>query len=81
MRRVGGGHNENPFQQARARAGLTQDQAAEQIGCELRSQRRYEAGKRLSRADMIQRMMRAFDCEFAILLPAEFLKEGEETNL
>lgn len=63
------------------RAGLTQDQAAEQLGCEPRSLRRYEAGKRLPRGDVVQRMMQVYDCEFAVLFPALLLPEEEEEKL
>lgn len=63
------------------RAGLTQDQAAEEIGCEPRSLRRYEAGKRLPRGDVVRRMMRVYDCEFAVLFPTTLLPEQEEADL
>lgn len=60
---------ENHLRLAREAAGLTQEQAAELLQCEPRSLRRYETGERLPRADIIQRMMWAYDCEFATLFP------------
>ena len=76
-RSTGGRHKEKSFQAARKRAGLTQDQAAEQIGCEPRSLRRCEAGERLPRSAVVQKMMRVYDCEFAALIPDELISGGE----
>ena len=64
---------ENNLRLAREAAGLTQEQAAELLQCEPRSLRRYETGERLPRADVIQRMMLAYDCEFATLFPDNIL--------
>ena len=43
--RVGGTHAGNPFQATRLKAGLSQEQATEQLDCSPRTIQRYEAGK------------------------------------
>ena len=43
--RVGGGHPENPLQQARIRAGVSQEKVAEVVSCDPRTIQRYEAGE------------------------------------
>lgn len=50
-------------------------------GCGPRSLRRYEAGERVPRGDVVRRMMRVYDCEFSVLFPTEILPEQEEADL
>lgn len=69
---------DSPLMKAREAAGLTQEQAAERLGREPRSLRRYETGERLPRADVIQRMMRVYDCEFAELFLDELFSVGDD---
>ena len=43
--RVGGGHPENPLQQARIKAGVSQEEIAEELSRDPRTIQRYEAGE------------------------------------
>lgn len=43
--RVGGGHPENPLQQARIKAGVSQEKIAEELSRDIRTIQRYEAGE------------------------------------
>ena len=43
--RVGGGHPENPLQQARIKAGVSQEEIAEELARDIRTIQRYEAGE------------------------------------
>ena len=43
--RVSGGHPENHLQQIRIKSGITQEQAAEYFGYDVRTLQRYESGK------------------------------------
>lgn len=79
--RIGGRHKGNPFQEARTRAGLTQDQAAKEIRCEPRTLRRYETGERIPRSDIVQPMMRVYDYKFSVLFTTELLPEDEKAIL
>lgn len=67
--RIGGGHPENPLQQARINAGVSQEQAAEEFSCEVRTIQRYEAGEQYPTQDMLIKMQAYYSCELADLFP------------
>ena len=68
-KRVVGKYPENRLQQARIKAGLTQEDAAELLDCSTRSGQRYETGKKFPGWDMLERMRICYMCEMADLLP------------
>lgn len=70
--RVCGGHPENPLQQARVKAGVSQDQIAEDLSCDIRTIQRYEAGEQFPDWDALVKMKIRYSCEFAELFPEEF---------
>lgn len=70
-------HANNPYQQARLNAGLTQEQAIEHLPFELRSLQAYEAGVRQPRFDAACAMARLYGCSadaFAPVPPEEAAK-------
>jgi len=69
-RRVSGGHPENRLQQARIRSGITQEQAAEGLCCDVRTLQRYEAGEKFPPQNQLLRMMELYHCGPADLFPA-----------
>ena len=70
--RVCGGHPENPLQQARLKAGVSQDQIAEHLSCDIRTIQRYEAGVQFPDWNELLKMKVCYSCEFADLFPEEF---------
>ena len=68
-KRVGGKYPKSRLQQARIKAGLTQEAAAELLDCSTRSVQRYEAGKKPPRWDVLNRMRACYMCEMSDLLP------------
>lgn len=69
--RIGGGHPENPLQQARIRAGISQDQIAEDLSCDIRTIQRYEAGAQFPDWNELQKMRSRYSCEFSDLFPED----------
>ena len=70
--RVCGGHPENPLQQARLKAGVSQDQIAEHLSCDIRTIQWYEAGVQFPDWNELLKMKVRYSCEFADLFPEEF---------
>ncbi len=66
----------NPYQQARNRAGLTQEKAVEQLPFELRTLQSYEAGKRQPKFDYAFAMAKLYGCSVNCFFP----QEGTEKN-
>ena len=69
--RVGGGHPENPLQQARIKAGVSQEKIAEELSRDIRTIQRYEAGEQFPDWNELLKMMVRYSCEFADLFPEE----------
>ena len=69
--RVGGGHPENPLQQARIKAGVSQEKIAEELSRDLRTIQRYEAGEQFPDWNELLKMKARYSCEFADLFPEE----------
>ena len=71
--RVGGGHPESPLQQARVRAGVSQEKAAEEVSCDPRTIQRYEAGEQFPTQEVLLKMKACYGCEFSDLFPEELI--------
>lgn len=69
--RVGGGHPENPLQQARIKAGVSQEKIAEELSRDIRTIQRYEAGEQFPDWNELLKMKIRYSCEFADLFPEE----------
>ena len=69
--RVGGGHPENPLQQARIKAGVSQEKIAEVLSRDIRTIQRYEAGEQFPDWNELLKMKVRYSCEFADLFPEE----------
>ena len=69
--RVGGGHPENPLQQARIKAGISQEKIAEELSRDIRTIQRYEAGEQFPDWNELLKMKARYSCEFADLFPEE----------
>ena len=69
--RVGGGHPENPLQQARIKAGVSQEKIAEELSRDIRTIQRYEAGEQFPDWNELLKMKDRYSCEFADLFPEE----------
>ena len=69
--RVGGGHPENPLQQARIKAGVSQEKIAEELSRDIRTLQRYEAGEQFPDWNELLKMKVRYSCEFADLFPEE----------
>ena len=69
--RVGGGHPENPLQQARIKAGVSQEKIAEELSRDIRTIQRYEAGEQFPDWNELLKMKARYSCEFADLFPEE----------
>ena len=52
----------NPFREARQRAGLTQEEAAERLDLSLRSLQSYESGDTIPPFDRVIRMAQVYQC-------------------
>lgn len=70
--RVCGGHLENPLQQARVKAGVTQYQIAEDLSSDVRTIQRYEAGEQFPNWSELLKMKLRYSCEFSDLFPEDF---------
>lgn len=70
--RVGEGHPENPLQQARINAGVSQEKIAEELACDIRTIQRYEAGEQFPDWNELLKMRSCYSCEFADLFPEKF---------
>lgn len=70
---MGGFHCDNAFQQARLKAGITQEQASEALDCGTRTLQRYETGERLPKLEIVLKMMKHYGCEFSELFPQELI--------
>ena len=68
---VGGGHPENRLQQARIKAGVTQEQIAEILSCDTRTIQRYEAGVLSPNQHTLAVMRRYYGCQLADLFPED----------
>lgn len=68
---MGGGHPENPLQQARIKAGVSQEEIAEALACDIRTIQRYEAGEQFPDWNELLKMKACYSCEFADLFPAD----------
>ena len=66
----GGTHPNNPFQKSRVRAGVSQETAAETLGCSTRTLQRYEEVGGDPRVSVILEMMSLYKCEFSDLFPS-----------
>lgn len=66
---MGGSHPENLLQQARVKAGVSQEQIAEELSCEARTIQRYEAGEKYPTQDTLLKMRAFYSCELADLFP------------
>ena len=71
--RVRGSHPESPLQQARIRAGVSQERAAEELDCDPRTIQRYEAGEQSPTQEVLLKMKACYDCEFSDLFPEELV--------
>ena len=69
--RVGGGHPENPLQQARIKAGVSQEKIAEELFRDIRTIQRYKAGEQFPDWNELLKMKVRYSCEFADLFPEE----------
>ena len=69
--RVGGGHPENPLQQARIKAGVSQEKIAEELSRDIRTVQRYEVGEQFPDWNELLKMKVRYSCEFADLFPEE----------
>lgn len=69
--RMGGGHPENPLQQARIKAGVSQEKIAEELSRDIRTIQRYEAGEQFPDWNELLKMKARYSCEFADLFPEE----------
>ena len=69
--RVGVGHPENPLQQARIKAGVSQEKIAEELSRDIRTIQRYEAGEQFPDWNELLKMKVRYSCEFADLFPEE----------
>ena len=69
--RVGGGHPENPLQQARIKAGVSQEKIAEELSRDIRTIQRYEAGEQFPDWNELLKMRARYSCGFADLFPGE----------
>lgn len=69
--RVGGGHPENPLQQARIKAGVSQEKIAEELFRDIRTIQRYKAGEQFPDWNELLKMKIRYSCEFADLFPEE----------
>ena len=68
---MGGGHPENPLQQARIKAGVSQEEIAEELARDIRTIQRYEAGEQFPDWNELLKMRTRYSCEFADLFPGE----------
>ena len=68
---MGGGHPENPLQQARIKAGVSQEEIAEELARDIRTIQRYEAGEQFPDWNELLKMRALYSCEFADLFPGE----------
>ena len=68
---MGGGHPENPLQQARIKAGVSQEKIAEELSRDIRTIQRYEAGEQFPDWNELLKMKARYSCEFADLFPEE----------
>ena len=66
---MSGGHPENHLQQIRIKSGITQEQAAEYFGYDVRTLQRYESGKEVPDQECLMKMMELYDCMAGELLP------------
>ena len=69
--RVGGGHPESPLQQARIRAGVSQEEIAEELACDPRTIQRYESGEQSPTHSMLLKMQAYYACPLSALFPKE----------
>lgn len=69
-------HKNNPYQQARNRAGLTQEKAVEQLPFELRTLQGYEAGKRQPKLDCAFAMAKLYGCSVSFFPQREGAKKN-----
>ena len=80
-RKVGGTHPESPLQCARIKAGVSQDEVAKALDCEIRTVQRYEAGKQSPTQEMLLIMKDLFHCEIADLFPKEALPKVPDNKV
>ena len=66
---MGGSHPENPLQQARIIARVSQEQIAEALSCDSRTIQRYESGEQFPTQDVLLKMRDYYSCELADLFP------------
>ena len=67
--KVRGAHHESPIQRFRIKAGLSQEKAAEALGCGTRSPQRYESGRTDPPIYILQRMTSLYNCGLLELCP------------
>ena len=67
--KVRGAYRENPLQRFRIKAGLSQEKAAEALGCGTRSPQRYESGRSDPPIYILQRMTSVYNCGLLELCP------------
>ena len=67
--KVRGAYRENPLQRFRIKAGLSQEKAAETLGCSTRSLQRYESGRSDPPIYILQRMTSVYNCGLLELCP------------
>ena len=75
---MGGSHAENRLQNARKRAGKTQEDAADYIGCGSRTLQRYESGERQPNLTHLMKMQVCYNCEITDLVPIPSGQEGKQ---
>ncbi len=61
-RKIGGGHPENRLQQMRVKSGITQEQAAEHFGFDVRTLQRYESGEKFPDMKCLVKMRKLYQC-------------------
>lgn len=64
-----GAYCENPLQRFRIKAGLSQEKAAEALGCGTRTLQRYESGRTDPPIYILQRMTSLYNCGLLELCP------------
>lgn len=69
MSRLGGVHTESKLQQARVKAGVSQEKAAELLNCDTRTIQRYEAGVTAPTLPQLLKLKEQYQCEFTDLFP------------
>lgn len=74
-------HPESPLQCARIKAGVSQEEVAKALNCEIRTVQRYESGEQSPTQEMLLIMKDLFHCEIADLFPKEDLSKAPDNKV